>query len=252
MLLLLPPSEGKARPRRGAPVDLERLAFAGELTERRERLLDALAALPPAPAGLEALGISEAQSAELAANRALRAAPSAPAARIYTGVLFERLDLPDLPAPARRRASRDVLIASALWGFVRPGDRIPAYRLAIGARLPGLAGLAPWWRPALDAAVPESRLVVDLRSGAYAAAWRAPAEATVTVRAFVERAGGERRPVSHMAKRARGDVARALLLAERRARDAEEVASAAEAAGLRVELAAARGGGWTLDVIERG
>ena len=87
MLVLLPPSEGKSQPQAGEPVDCDALAFAAELGRHREEVLDAL-------------------------DPQLREAPAAPAAEVYTGVLFQRLELPQLPAKARRR----VLIASALWG----------------------------------------------------------------------------------------------------------------------------------------
>ncbi len=43
----------------------------------------------------------------------------------------------------------NVLIATALWGFVRSGDRIPAYRLSIGATLPRIPNLAALWREPL-------------------------------------------------------------------------------------------------------
>ena len=245
MRVLLPPSEGKARPASGAPVELARLAFP-ELTAQRERLLDTLARLCAGsqPRALKALGLSKAQAGDLELDRALREAPAAPAAEIYTGVLYERLDLPSLPAHARER----VLIASALWGFVRPDDRIPAYRLSMGAKLPRLPGLAAFWRPALTAALPEEPgLVLDLRSGAYAAAWR-PQEATLLgVRGFTEAPDGSRKVISHMAKRVRGDVARLVLRSRRLPRTPEDVAAIAEAGGLRVELAAG-----TLDVIETG
>jgi hypothetical protein len=166
------------------------------------------------------------------------------AAKVYSGVLYERLRLAEIPSPARRR----VLIASALWGFTRPGDRIPAYRLSIGARLPGLPGLAAFWRPALEAAVPASGLVLDLRSGGYAAAFT-PRDATVvSVRGFTERAG-RRAVVSHMVKATRGEVARLALEAKPTPRSAQAVAEIVAAAGHRVELTPAKGG-WSLDVIE--
>jgi cytoplasmic iron level regulating protein YaaA (DUF328/UPF0246 family) len=214
VLVLLPPSEGKTAPRRGRPVDLAALVHP-ELTARREALLDAL-------------------------DPGLRAAPSAAAGKVYTGVLYQRLGLPSLPAPARRR----VLIASGLWGVLRPDDRIPAYKLPIAARLDGFGGLAAYWRPALREALPDGGLVLDLRSGAYAAAWRPRAATVLAVRAFVERAG-KRTAVSHMVKATRGDVARIVLSARRPPRDPEAVADLVSAAGLRVEL---RPG--TLDVIE--
>jgi cytoplasmic iron level regulating protein YaaA (DUF328/UPF0246 family) len=252
VLILLPPSEGKTAPRRGAPVDLSALVHP-ELEERRAALLDDLIALSAGPTGpaLAALGLSAGQAEELERNRGLRAAPAARAGTVYTGVLYERLGLPDLPAAARRRAQARVLIASALWGVVRPGDRIPAYRLSIGARLPVAAGkgLAAWWRPALTAALPDDGLIVDLRSGSYAAAWKPRAAATVAVRAFAEQPAGERTVISHMAKAVRGEVARLLLTAGRAPRSPEGVAEIVAAAGRRVELAEGRGG-WTLDVIE--
>jgi cytoplasmic iron level regulating protein YaaA (DUF328/UPF0246 family) len=214
VLVLLPPSEGKTAPRRGRPADLGALVHP-ELTPQREALLDAL-------------------------DPGLRAAPSAAASKVYTGVLYQRLGLPALPARARRR----VLIVSGLWGVLRPDDRIPAYKLPIGTRLDGFGGLAAYWRPALRAALPDEGFVLDLRSGPYAAAWR-PRDATVlAVRAFVER-GGRRTAVSHMVKATRGDVARIVLSASRPPADPDAVADLLAAAGLRVELRPR-----TLDVIE--
>ena len=127
MLVLLPPSEGKTAPVTGAPVDLGALAFPG-LTKTRERLLDVLARLS-LPRALKYLDVSAGLAAEAERNLTLRAAPAAPAHEVYTGVLYEHLGLGVLPG-------ENVLIASALWGFVRPSDRIPAYRLSMGSTLP--------------------------------------------------------------------------------------------------------------------
>jgi cytoplasmic iron level regulating protein YaaA (DUF328/UPF0246 family) len=89
-------------------------------------------------------------------------------------------------------------------------------------------------------------LVVDMRSGAYAAAWKPKHATLLAVRAFSE-ANGKRKPVSHMAKAVRGEVARALLEAKKAPADAEGAAAIAEAAGFDVELAPGY-----LDVIVRG
>ena len=70
--------------------------------------------------------------------------------------------------------------------------------------------------------------------------------AKAAVRAFSDQ-GGERKPVSHMAKAVRGEVARALLEAKRVPEGPEAAASAAEAAGFRVELTPGH-----LDVIVAG
>jgi cytoplasmic iron level regulating protein YaaA (DUF328/UPF0246 family) len=246
MLILLPPSEGKAAPSEGDQLDLDSLVYAGELGERRAALLDALEGLAKLPRGraVAALGVSKGQAGEVDVDAALRGAPTAPAAEVYNGVLYDRLELAKLPAPARRR----VLIASALWGVVRPSDRIPYYRLSAKARLRGIGPLAGWWRQALAGAMPDEpgELVVDMRSGAYAAAWKPKRATQLAVRAFSE-SGGKRKPVSHMAKAVRGDVARALLEAKQQPQGPEAAAAIAEAAGFKVELTPG-----TLDVIVTG
>jgi uncharacterized protein len=246
MLILLPPSEGKATPPAGAPVDLAELAHAEELGERRSALLDALERLGRLQRGRAAamLGISKGQAGEIDIDARLRSAPAAPAAEVYAGVLYERLGLAQLSATARER----VLIASALWGVLRPEDRIPYYRLSAKARLTGIGPLAGFWRPALTAALPdrEGELIVDMRSGAYAAAWKPRRATLVAVRAFSQ-SGGARKPVSHMAKAVRGEVARALLRERKAPRDPAAAAEIAAATGFEVEL-----GAGSIDVIVKG
>jgi uncharacterized protein len=220
MRILLPPSEGKAEPEGGEPVDLDSLVFAAELRKQRQKLLRAV-------------------------NPKLRKAPAAPAAEIYTGVLYQRLDLAGLSAAARRRAAKRVLIASALWGFVRPTDRIPCYRLPPSTKFDDIGPLAAWWRPALAAAMADEpdETIVDMRSGAYTSAWKPKCATLLSVRAFREEKG-KRKAVSHMAKAVRGEVARALLLAKREPKTPDEVAAVATEAGFEVELTPA-----SLDVI---
>ncbi len=132
-------------------------------------------------------------------------------------------------------------------------DRIPAYRLSIGARLPALtrSGLAAWWRPGLGQVLPDEpgQLVVDLRSGGYAAAWR-PRRATLVE---VKASTADGRPISHLAKAVRGTVARGLITERRPATEPVQVAAIAERGeGVgRVELhePARHGGPWVVNVV---
>ncbi|HET6549213.1 MAG TPA: peroxide stress protein YaaA, partial [Solirubrobacter sp.] len=199
------------------------------------RLLDVLARLT-FPRALKYLDLSAGLAGEAERNLTLRSAPAAPAHEVYTGVLYEHLGLGSLPG-------EDVLIASALWGFVRPPDRIPAYRLSMGATLPRIPSLPALWREPLRRAVPDEGLIVDLRSGAYTAAWK-PRKATVVgVRAF---SGGK--TISHMVKATRGDVARIILSAPAPPETPDDVAALVRDAGLRADLT---GGGraWAVDVV---
>lgn len=248
MLILLPPSEGKTAPATGPRLDLGTLSCP-ELTPQREQLLGVLERLGRGGTknGLTRLGIGPGLTDELERNAELRTAPTMAAAEVYTGVLFQHLELASLSPAARARATERILIASALWGVVGLDDRVPAYRLSIGADLPRLPGLASFWRSPLAAVLPAEGLVVDCRSGAYAAAWRPAEGPLVEVRAFVER-GGERTVVSHMAKATRGDVGRLLVEAPEAPQTPEAVAALAEAGGLRVELGGS-GARRQLDVV---
>ena len=210
--------------------------------------LEMLAGRPVARA-IEALGISAGQAGDVERDGRVRSAPSAPASQVYTGVLFDRLDFAGLKPAAAGRANDNVLISSALWGFLRPDDRIPYYRLSMKARLPRVSGLAAYWRPSLGAAMEsgghdrEDGLVLDMRSGAYSTAWKPKRSRLLQVRAFTE-SGGERKAVSHMAKATRGEVARLVLSTPAMPADAESVAGLLEESGLTVELS-----GRFLDVI---
>jgi cytoplasmic iron level regulating protein YaaA (DUF328/UPF0246 family) len=114
---------------------------------------------------------------------------------------------------------------------VRPHDRIPAYRLSMGATLPRISSLPALWRDPLRRALPDEGLIVDLRSGAYTAAWKPKKATVVGVRAFT---GGK--TISHMVKATRGEVARILLSADEAPEAPEDVATLVRAAGLSATL----------------
>ena len=206
MLILLPPSESKVNRRRGKPADPATWSFP-ELGPTRERVARALAEVSRSPDAPALLGVSPGLLDDIARNLVLESAPATPAAEVYTGVLYDALDLASLHTAARRRANRWIVVVSALYGAVRPGDRITAYRLAMGTTLPDVGGLAPAWRPALDQVLPGlvgRGVIVDCRSAPYAAAWRpGPDLARRWVQVRVPGA-------SHMAKHTRGLVARHL------------------------------------------
>lgn len=243
MLVLLPPSEGKAPATSGEPVDLAALALPG-LNGARQAVLGELVDLCSADGekAREILGLSERLRGEVARNAALRTAPARPAGEVYTGVLYDALGLVSLSPAARQRAETSVLIFSCLWGAVRVIDRIPAYRCAAGVRLPGLGGLGAFWRGPMTEAMPaDPGIVLDLRSTAYAAMWQPRGEQatrTVTVRVLQSRIVGgveKRSVVSHFNKATKGRLARDLLEAGAEPARPADVADALRALGYRVE-----------------
>jgi hypothetical protein len=258
VLVLLPPSEGKTAARRGRPLDLDALSFP-ELTPAREIVLDHLVRLAVSdPERLRAaLGVSVRQMDEVARDAVLLSAPTAAAGRVYSGVLYDALDLASLDAPAKRRAQRSIVVSSALFGALRLGDRIPAYRLSGDTVLPGLGGLPALWRDPLAAAMTRAAgrgLLVDLRSGAYASLWRPTGDVaarTVAVRVLQELPDGSRAVVSHFNKATKGRLVRGWMAEGADPRDADDLADACEKAGVVAELAPRAGSGSVrrLDVV---
>lgn len=248
MLVLLPPSEGKAEGTRGKPLELEKLSLPA-LTAARQAVLDELTELCAADTdkAREVLGLSERQTGEVAKNTALRTAPALPAGRLYTGVLYDALGLDTLSPAARRRAERSLLVFSGLWGAVRITDRVPSYRCSGGVRLPALGPLGGHWRQPLAEALPEladGGPVLDLRSAAYAGMWKPKGETarrTATVRVLQSRTvdGVEKRTVvSHFNKATKGRIVRDLLESGGRPADAAALTGQLRDLGYRVETPA--------------
>ena len=258
MLVLLPPSEGKApvvRTARRRPVDLDRLSWP-ELSGPRTQVLEALAAVSARPDALALLGVGPSLADEVAGNTRLREVAARPVRDLYTGVLYDALDLATLPPAARRSAARSVVVVSALWGALRPGDAVPPYRLSMGTQLPGVGPLATFWRAHLDdplTAAAGTGVVVDCRSATYQAAWTPPApvaQRTVAVRVLREHEG-RRTVVSHSAKWHRGLVTRHLLVRSGSTPRTPRALAGAVAEAFRCELLppARPGRSWTLDVL---
>jgi cytoplasmic iron level regulating protein YaaA (DUF328/UPF0246 family) len=232
VLILLPPSEGKADAGTGKPLDLPRLSLP-TLHTAREQALDALVTLCRADAAAAAhvLGLSPGLQTEVGRNAQLRTAKTLPVAKLYTGVLYDALDLANLPAPARAEARRSLLVFSGLWGALRIDDRVPPYRCPMGVRLPGVGLLSTHWRAATAQALPEvagTGLVLDLRSSMYTPAWRPRGETatrTATVRVLHER-NQTRTVVSHFNKATKGRIVRDLLLDGGTPRTPAELATA--------------------------
>ncbi|GAA2587757.1 peroxide stress protein YaaA [Winogradskya consettensis] len=217
MLILLPPSEGKTAPAAGEPADHNDL-WLPKLATARKRVLTRLVALSKRTSAravaesLGTLGLSDGQRGELERNAALLTAPAAPAAQVYSGVLYEALDHATLPDDARGWVDERAVVFSGLWGVVRLTDRIPAYRCSAGVALPVIGGLTPYWKNSLTRALPQDDLVLDLRSGAYAAMWT-PGSSSLALRVLHERVVDgvpKRSVVSHFNKATKGRMVRAL------------------------------------------
>jgi cytoplasmic iron level regulating protein YaaA (DUF328/UPF0246 family) len=184
----------------------------------------------------------------------LKAAPTARADQVYTGVLYDALGFATLSSRAKRRANSRVAITSSLFGLLTPADRIPAYRLSGDAVLPEVGSVAGLWREHLGPAATEALgdgLLVDLRSGMYQNFWRPSADIAgqvATVRVLHE-VRGKRQVVSHFNKATKGRIVRALLEDGANPRTPATLADTLTQWGWTVEVGEATRKGTQLDVV---
>ena len=172
-VLLLPPSKGKAAG--GASDAFEStLADGHPLTTARRQVLAAAQAAADGDdtsigriAGVRRVDVDAAR--ERLAN--LASAATVPASQRYTGIVHNNAGLPAMdPAALAGR----VFVVSALLGLVGADEPVPDYRLEFSASLPGLGGLATWWRRQAHeylADLIRSKIVWDLLPGEHARIW---------------------------------------------------------------------------------
>jgi uncharacterized protein len=252
VLIILPPSETKLPPPEGGPpLDLDRLSFPS-LTAMRERVIGALAATSQRPDALRRLLVGPSLAGDVARNEHLRNLPTRAAVSTYAGQLYDGLDAGSWSSRAEKRAARQLVIVSALWGTLRPTDRIPPYRLNVCARLVGMDRLEPAWRTLLppillDAAATRGP-VLDLRSRVYQAVGRPIGldDQTATLRIRTSPSGP-----AHIgdviAKRVRGAAASHLLSSGADPEDPLDIADLlATRWSLEVDPPAGRNRTWTI------
>ncbi|MEX0952466.1 MAG: peroxide stress protein YaaA [Nitriliruptoraceae bacterium] len=145
-LLLLPPSKGKSTGGDGYAFATT-LTRGSPLTSGRCEVLAAVVAAAPGLDDAQVVRIGGVRRDQAPATRALLAgldtAPTMPTHRRYTGIVHGNAGLADLD-PSRMDV--DVRIVSALMGLVALDEPLPEYRLEFSASLPGLGGIATFWR----------------------------------------------------------------------------------------------------------
>jgi cytoplasmic iron level regulating protein YaaA (DUF328/UPF0246 family) len=214
-LLLLPPSEGKTDGGRAPAARTKAGPFAEGLAPARDEVRRALGRALRGADDATAARLLGVRGDLLARARATTAAyvhgdaPVLPAVRRYSGVVWDHL------GPLRAAEARRVLVPSALYGLTTGADPIADYRLKFSVSLPGIGGLARFWRPTLTGALvahARRRVVVDLLPTEHAGAFDQVAlhRALTVVRVQFRTADGSG-VAGHDAKAVKGCVAHAVL-----------------------------------------
>ncbi|TIH34525.1 YaaA family protein [Subtercola vilae] len=238
MLVLLPPSETKRDGGALDRLDLSSLSFAGLKTRRAELVRAVRLLARDADATIAALKLGRTLGAvEVERNRRLTLSPTMPALDRYTGVVFDALSAESLPVAARQFAGAHVAVHSALFGPIRVGDSIPAYRLSHDSRVPGLPLKKHWAAAASAVLAREPGLLLDFRSEGYVALGPVDARPnTHFLRVFSVGTDGKRRALNHFNKKAKGELTRALVLAGVDFASVDELLAWAPGAGFDLRL----------------
>ncbi|MFT3847431.1 MAG: peroxide stress protein YaaA [Propionivibrio sp.] len=192
-----------------------------DFLDQSQVLIERLRRLSPLDLG-KLMGISDALAALNAARYASWGRPFTPenakqAVLAFNGDVYEGLDAPTLSKAALGFAQTHVRILSGLYGVLRPLDLMQPYRLEMGTRLDNAGGkdLYAFWGErivdALNVALAEtgSSALVNLASEEYFKSVRVKKLAAPVIQpVFEDWSGGRYKVVSFFAKRARGAMAR--------------------------------------------
>ena len=204
MLILLPPSEGKAVGGTGT-WDPAGGRFGRQLAAPRRAVVKALRS-----AGADRLSVrGDTAERALLANAMLRASPALPAHDRYTGIVFSHLEPSTLKKAELRQAEQSIVVVTGLGGLFAFDDPVPEYRAPIGARLAGVGHLARFWAGHLGAtvdALANGQPVIDLLPQEHRKALRRGGPGWIEVDLVHRQQRG-----GHNAKAAKGLLARALL-----------------------------------------
>jgi uncharacterized protein len=168
-------------------------------------------------------------------NLELDTSGTMPAIDRYTGVLYDPLASLDADAATRAWWFEHVVVQSAMFGPVRGGDRVPAYRLSHDSRLAPVRLASLWPEPSarvLDAHT-AGRLVLDLRSEGYRQL--GPVAGAIVPRVVSVDGTGRRKALNHWNKTAKGRLVALLARSGAQVTTLAELVDWADANGVVLE-----------------
>ena len=210
MLILIPPSEGKAKVR-STDVTFGETKF--KYKKEVEQVVMLLSLLNEE--GLKSIYGTSQEKSEIfhRQNQDIFKSRCAKAIERYTGVVYEHIDWDSLNKPAQNYMDKHVRIFSGLFGLLTPSTLIPNYKLKMN-----VLSLQYHWSPILTRDLEKEKLIFDLLPQVHRKAYK-PSKNVIRVD-FSVLNKGKKTAAGHFGKAVKGKFIR--YLAENNVQDISE------------------------------
>jgi cytoplasmic iron level regulating protein YaaA (DUF328/UPF0246 family) len=224
-IILLPPSEGKSdsidlkNPSWDAVRNDSKYIHFSELNKKRLELIKSLQKYAKNADEKELEALFELKGKNLdkaaAATKNLLVSPTMPAYRLYTGVVYDNIEIDTLSKSALTNLTSKTYAISGLWGLVRLSDHLPDYKLKISSRFDDI-NLVKYWMgdvSRLINQISKEKFVWDLLPNEHRKVWNDKCSAATHIAAvrFVEEKAGKLKVVGHTAKAYKGKLVREIV-----------------------------------------
>jgi hypothetical protein len=131
--------------------------------------------------------------------------PLIPAINLYSGVVFDGLDLKDYDSVERQYLNEHVTILSAMYGPLEPNTLIWPYRLDMTMKPNGI-NLYHYWQDHIDQYFQSRDIIINLASNEFSRMIKKTDAIFIDIDFKEENKKGQLRSISYNAKKARGKM----------------------------------------------
>lgn len=218
MFILIPPSEGKNSSDDELKFSLEKLSF-NSLNVSRTKIIEYLRENNLSRENYASIFDISSRNYEKinAINSKIENSKVLSSIERYTGVLYDYLDYSNLDEVVKNKFNNSVVIFSALFGLLRPEDKIPNYKLKMATKLFDKKKLSKYWNIAITSVLKEllnDQIVCNLLPNEFMLAFdtkKITPRYELTFSFLQENKLGELKSITHWTKALRGSLIRYLL-----------------------------------------
>lgn len=137
-------------------------------------------------------------------------APRYTAISLYSGIVFDQLELSAYNQNQKDYMNANLLILSAMYGYLSPNTKIWPYRLDMTMKANNI-NLYDYWQKTIDQYFNDQECIINLASNEFSKMLKNQKEKIINIDFLVRKADGKLRSVSYYSKKARGQFLNAMI-----------------------------------------